>query len=315
MSERKDSVAVEISEPGERLDVYLRGRFPDVSRGTLQKLIDTGDIKVNGREVKPTYSPKAGDEITIQWPEPKKLELLPEQIPLEILYEDSDLLVLNKQPGLVVHPGAGNYEHTLVNALLHHCEGELSGIAGYARPGIVHRLDKDTSGCLVIAKNDVAHLGLSDQFRNRTTEKIYHAILCGDLPNAKGEISAALTRHPSHRRTMTVAEKGKGREARTSYRILERLRNATLVQVVLHTGRTHQIRVHFQHLGFSLAGDRVYGGKQNVRLKTQTGFTAARQMLHAYSLTFHHPRTGKAIQCTAPWPEDFKNAILALRKD
>lgn len=314
MPEHLESVTVETSQPGERLDVYLRGHFPDTSRGTLQKLIDTGDVKVNQREVKPTYSPKAGDIITIQWPEPKKLDLLPEQIPLEILYEDSDLLVINKQPGLVVHPGAGNYEHTLVNALLHHCAGQLSGIAGYARPGIVHRLDKDTSGCLVVAKNDTAHLGLSDQFRHRTIEKIYHAILCGDLPATRGEISAAIARHPSKRRSMSVAQPGKGREARTSYRIIERLRNATLVQVVLHTGRTHQIRVHFQHLGFPLVGDRVYGGKQNVRLEMQTHFRADRQMLHAYSLTFQHPRTAKTINCIAPWPEDFKAALLSLRK-
>jgi len=314
MSDRLDSLIVEISAPGERLDAYLRAHFPAVSRGTLQKLIDTGDVKVNGHEVKPTYSPKAGDQISVTWPEPKKLELAPEEMPLDILYEDSDLLVLNKAPGLVVHPGAGNYEHTLVNALLHHCRGELSGIAGYARPGIVHRLDKDTSGCLVIDKNDVAHLGLSDQFRNRSVEKIYHAILCGDLPLPSGEISAAIARHPSHRRSMTVAERGKGREARTSYRILERLHCATLVQVVLHTGRTHQIRVHFQHLGFPLVGDRVYAGKQNVRLSTQTNYAAGRQMLHSYSLTFKHPRTEKTISATAPWPEDFKTAVLTLRR-
>ena len=314
MSTREDSITVETSLPGERLDAYLREQFPAVSRGTLQKLIDTGDIKVNGKDVKPTYAPKAGDVISVHWPEPKKLELTPEEIPLNILYEDSDLLVLNKPPDLVVHPGAGNYEHTLVNALLHHCAGQLSGIAGYARPGIVHRLDKDTSGCLVIAKNDTAHLGLSDQFRNRSVEKIYHAILCGELPKASGEIQAAITRHPSHRRTMTVAEAGKGREARTSFRILERLRASTLVQVVLHTGRTHQIRVHFQHLGFPLAGDRIYGGRQNVRLRTQTNYTAPRQMLHSYSLTFEHPRTGKKVSATAPWPDDFKSAVLALRK-
>jgi 23S rRNA pseudouridine1911/1915/1917 synthase len=314
MTENQDSIAVEISLPGERLDAYLREKFPNVSRGTLQKLIDTGDIRVNGREVKPTYSPRAGDLISVVWPEPKKLELAPEEIPLNILYEDSDLLVLNKPPDLVVHPGAGNYEHTLVNALLHHCEGQLSGIAGYARPGIVHRLDKDTSGCLVIAKNDVAHLGLSDQFRNRTVEKIYHAILCGELPKSAGEILVPIVRHPSHRRIMTVADPGKGREARTSFRVLERLRNATLVQVVLHTGRTHQIRVHFKHLGFPLVGDRVYGGAQNARLKTQTNYTAGRQMLHSYSLTFEHPRTGKKISTIAPWPEDFKAGVVALRK-
>lgn len=315
MAERHDSITVEFSQPGERLDVFLRQHFPAVSRGTLQKLIDTGDIKVNGRDVKPTYSPKAGDLIAVTWPEPKMLDLAPEDIPLNILYEDSDLIVLNKAPGLVVHPGAGNYEHTLVNALLHHCAGQLSGIAGYARPGIVHRLDKDTSGCLVIAKNDTAHLGLSDQFRNRSLEKIYHAILCGDLPKPAGEINASIARHPSHRRSMAIAEQGKGREAWTSYRILERLHCATLVQVALHTGRTHQIRVHFQHLGFPLVGDRVYGGKQNVRLKTQTNYSAARQMLHAYSLTFKHPRTEKSISATAPWPDDFKEAVLALRKD
>jgi 23S rRNA pseudouridine1911/1915/1917 synthase len=315
MSDRVHSVTVAVSAPGERLDVYLRAHFPTVSRGTLQKLIDTGDIKVNAHEVKPTYSPKAGDVITVTWPEPKKLELTPEEIPLDILFEDSDLLVLNKAPDLVVHPGAGNYEHTLVNALLHHCKGELSGIAGYARPGIVHRLDKDTSGCLVIAKNDTAHLGLSDQFRNRSVEKIYHAILCGDLPRASGEISAAIARHPSHRRSMTVVEEGRGREARTSYRILERLHCATLVQVVLHTGRTHQIRVHFQHLGFPLVGDRIYGGKQNVRLCAQTNYTAERQLLHSYSLTFKHPRTSEPVSATAPWPEDFKSAVLTLRKN
>jgi 23S rRNA pseudouridine1911/1915/1917 synthase len=314
MSDRSDSITVENSLPGERLDIYLRTHFPAVSRGTLQKLIDTGDVRVNGREVKPTYSPKAGDLVSITWPEPKKLDLAPEEIPLDVLHEDSDLVVLNKPPGMVVHPGAGNYEHTLVNALLHHCEGELSGIAGYARPGIVHRLDKDTSGCLVIAKNDTAHLGLSEQFRARTVEKIYHAILCGDLPRISGEIQAAIARHPSHRRSMAVAEPGKGREARTSYRVLERLRCATLVQVVLHTGRTHQIRVHFQHLGFPLVGDRVYAGKQNERLKVQTNYTAPRQMLHSYSLTFRHPRTQKEISCTAPWPEDFQSAVLLLRK-
>jgi 23S rRNA pseudouridine1911/1915/1917 synthase len=314
MPDRSDSITVETSLPGVRLDTFLRTQFPAVSRGTLQKLIDTGDIKVNNRDVKPTYSPRAGDVIHVTWPEPKKLELAPEEIPLNILHEDSDLIVINKPPGLVVHPGAGNYEHTLVNALLHHCEGQLSGIAGYARPGIVHRLDKDTSGCLVIAKNDIAHLGLSDQFRNRTVEKIYHAILCGELPRTAGEIQVSIARHPSHRRTMTVAEPGKGREARTSFRILERLRSSTLVQVVLHTGRTHQIRVHFQHLGFPLAGDRVYGGRQNVRLRTQTNYTPERQMLHSYSLTFKHPRTGKSIAATAPWPEDFQAAVLALRK-
>lgn len=300
--------------PGdERLDVYLRHQLKDVSRGTLQKLIDTGDIKVNGRQVKPNFSPRLGDVVTIHWPEPKKLELEPEEIPLVVLYEDEDLLVINKQPGLVVHPGAGNYEHTLVNALLHHCGSSLSGIAGYARPGIVHRLDKDTSGCLVIAKNDQAHLGLSEQFKGRTTEKIYHAVLCGELPKTSGEIRAPIARHATHRRCMAVAEPGKGRDAHTSYRVLERLRSATLVQVGLHTGRTHQIRVHFQHLGFPLVGDRIYGAKQNARLRTLTGYHPARQLLHAYCLSFKHPRTGQEIATRADWPADFQQALQTLR--
>lgn len=313
MAERVDSVTVESSLPEERLDLYLRKIFHQVSRGTLQKLIDTGDIKVNGREVKATYWPRTGDLITVTWPEPKKLELAPEEIPLDILYEDNDLLVVNKQPDLVVHPGAGNYEHTLVNALLHHCGPTLSGIAGHARPGIVHRLDKDTSGCLVIAKNDLAHLGLSDQFKGRTVEKIYHAILCGELPRSAGDIKAAIARHPSHRRCMTVVDEGKGRAAHTSYRVLERLRGATLVQVDLHTGRTHQIRVHFQHLGYPLAGDKTYGGRQNARLRQVTNYTAPRQMLHSFSLTFKHPRSGETINAKAPWPEDFKQALAELR--
>ena len=314
MVERNDTLTVAQSLPGERLDTFLKGQFDAVSRGTLQKLIDTGDIRVNGRMVKATYSPRAGDIISITWPEPKQLDLAPEDIPLNALYEDDDLLVLNKPPGMVVHPGAGHYEHTLVNALLHHCRGQLSGIAGYARPGIVHRLDKDTSGCIVIAKNDQAHLGLSDQFRHRRMEKIYHAILCGELPRTSGEINAAIARHPSHRKSMAVTEAVRGREARTSYRIIERLHCATLVQVVLHTGRTHQIRVHFQHLGFALVGDKIYGGKGNLRLKTQTNYTAARQMLHAYSLSFQHPRTGEQVSATAPWPDDFQQAVLLLRK-
>jgi len=314
MAEPTQTITVETSQPGERLDVYLRGHFPEISRGTLQKLIDSGDIRVNGREVKPTHAPRAGDVITLRVPEPKKLDLAPEAIALDVLFEDGDLAVLNKPPGMVVHPGAGHDEHTLVNALLHHCEGQLSGIAGYARPGIVHRLDKDTSGCLVIAKNDTAHLGLSDQFRDRTVEKIYHAILCGELPRPAGEISAEIARHRSHRQSMTVVEAGQGREARTSYRIIERLRCATLVQVVLHTGRTHQIRVHFRHLGFPLAGDRVYGGAQNARLRTQTKHAIERQMLHSYSLSFKHPRSGETIAATAPWPADFQAAVLALRK-
>jgi len=282
-----------------------------VSRGAIQRLIDEGEILVNGRQVKPTHTPRGGESVQVHWPEARPAEAQPEDIPLDILFEDESLLVLNKAPGLVVHPAAGNEEHTLVNALLHHCAGQLSGIGGVARPGIVHRLDKETSGCLVVAKNDDTHLALSSQFASRKVQKIYHAILCGELPRPKGEIKAAIARHNSHRKRMTVNEGG--REAHTSYRVLENLRSATLVEALLHTGRTHQIRVHFQFLGYPLVGDMTYGNRQNQTLEDLTGYRAERQMLHAYHLGFVHPRTGKKVTFEAPLPKDFKEALSCLR--
>ena len=313
MSERSETVTVEQSRPGERLDTYLRSIFQAVSRGAIRRLIEEGHIKVNGRLVKPTHSPRAGEEITVHWPEARPAEARPEQMPLDILFEDKDLLVLNKAPGIVVHPAAGNQEHTLVNALLHHCKGELSGIGGVARPGIVHRLDKDTSGCLVVAKNDPTHQSLAEQFAERTLEKIYLAIVCGEMPRASGEIRAAIARHPTHRKRMAVTD-NEGREARTAYRVIERLNAATLAEVVLHTGRTHQIRVHFQHLGFPIAGDDVYGNRQTARLKELTGYAAPRQLLHAHKLKFTHPRTARKLALEAPWPADFQQALSTLRK-
>lgn len=312
MAERNQTLVVERTLPSERLDTFLRTQFPEVSRGAIQRLIDEGHITVNGRTVKPNHAPHAGERIEVHWPEPKSAEARPEEIPLDILFEDDDLLVLNKPPGIVVHPAAGHEEHTLVNALLHHCRGKLSGIGGVARPGIVHRLDKDTSGCMVVAKNDETHFALSEFFSTRSLEKIYHAILCGELPRDSGEIHAAIARHPTHRKRMAVVEK-QGREAHTSFRVLERLRGATLVEAILHTGRTHQIRVHFQHIGFPVVGDETYGKKQNKRLAEFTGYTAPRQMLHAQKLTFVHPKTGKKKTFTARWPDDFKLALNTLR--
>lgn len=312
MSDRDEIFQVEETLHGERLDVYLRNRYPMASRGALQRMIEEGHIRINGEPAKCSHLPRRGEQVAVHWPEARPAEAQPEDIPLEILFEDSDLLVLNKPPGLVVHPAAGNEEHTLVNALLHHCAGNLSGIGGVARPGIVHRLDKDTSGCLVVAKNDEAHNGLADQFQNRTTVKIYHAVLCGELSRESGEIHGAIARHPSHRKRMTVTD-GKGRDAWTSYNVLERLRAATLVAAQIHTGRTHQIRVHFQHLGFPLAGDTTYGERQNKRLTELTGCHFKRQLLHAFSLEFAHPRTKKAIKFEAPWPADFKDAVAALK--
>jgi 23S rRNA pseudouridine1911/1915/1917 synthase len=311
MAERSETFTIDQSLPGERLDKFLSSRYPAVSRGTVQRLIDEGHIKINGRTVKPTHQPRAGEVVAVSWPDARPAEARPEDIPLDVLYEDQDLLVLNKAPGIVVHPAAGNEEHTLVNALLHHCKGRLSGIGGVARPGIVHRLDKETSGCLVVAKNDAAHLALSEQFAGRITEKRYLAILCGEVPRDSGEIRAAIARHPSHRKRMAVSE-GDGRDSRTSYRVVERLMYSTLVEADLHTGRTHQIRVHFQHLGFPVAGDETYGAKQTKKLADLTGYAPPRVLLHAHKLAFIHPRTKRKRTFTAPWPADFQEALERL---
>lgn len=312
MADRSESFTIEKSLPAERLDKFLCAVYPAVSRGTIQRLIVEGHIKVNGRAVKLTHPPRAGEQISVFWPEARPAAAQPENLPLDILFEDKDLLVLNKAPGIVVHPAAGNEEHTLVNALLHHCKGELSGIGGVARPGIVHRLDKDTSGCLVVAKNDATHLALSEQFADRSTNKKYLAILCGELPRESGEIHAAIARHASHRKRMAVSQ-GAGREAWTSYRVAERLLYSTLVEADLHTGRTHQIRVHFQHIGFPVAGDDTYGAKQTRKLTELTGYRAPRVLLHAHQLGFTHPRTKRKKTFVAPWPADFQEAIERLR--
>jgi 23S rRNA pseudouridine1911/1915/1917 synthase len=311
---RTEKLIVEQSHPGERLDVYLREKFPAVSRGMMQRLIDQGHIRVNGKTVKPTHAPRAGEQIEIHFPEPKSAEAQPEDIPLDVLFEDKSLLVINKPAGLVVHPAAGHEEHTLVNALLHHCAGSLSGIGGVARPGIVHRLDKDTSGCLVVAKNDETHLALSEQFSSRVVKKIYHAIVCGVPAHDAGEIHAAIARHPTHRKRMAVHEDAAGRAAHTSWRVLERLNAAALVEAQIHTGRTHQIRVHFQHLGHPVLGDDTYGAKQNKKLKEQTNYAAPRVLLHAKELSFIHPRTKKPVHFSAPLPKDLKDALKFLRK-
>jgi 23S rRNA pseudouridine1911/1915/1917 synthase len=313
MTPRLEKFTVEKSLPRERLDIFLREKFPAVSRGAMQRLIEQGDIRVNGRTVKPTHTPRAGEQVEIHWPEARPAAAQPEAIPLDILFEDESLLVINKPAGLVVHPAAGHEEHTLVNALLHHCAGSLSGIGGVARPGIVHRLDKETSGCLVVAKNDEAHLALSAQFSRRVVKKIYHAIVCGELPRETGEIRAAIARHPTHRKRMAVHDDGAGRAAHTSYRVLERLNAATLVEAQIHTGRTHQIRVHFQHLGHPVVGDETYGAKQNQKLKALVNYAAPRVMLHARELTFLHPRTQKTLKCSAPLPDDFRQALKWLR--
>jgi 23S rRNA pseudouridine1911/1915/1917 synthase len=313
MSSRTEVITIERSLPSERLDAWLRTRFPAVSRGAIQRLMEEGHIRVNGRPVKPTHAPRAGEQVEVHWPEARPSTVQPEAMDLDILYEDEALLVLNKPPGLVVHPASGNETLTLVNALLHHCRGQLSGIGGVARPGIVHRLDKDTSGCMVVAKNDETHLALSSQFASRKVEKKYHAIVCGEIARDHGDIRAAIARHSSHRKCMAVDEEF-GREAHTSYRVLERLRESTLAEARLHTGRTHQIRVHFKYLGYPLVGDETYGHRQNQKLKDLTDYEAPRQMLHAFQLSFIHPRTARRLSSEAPRPADFLDALEALRE-
>jgi 23S rRNA pseudouridine1911/1915/1917 synthase len=308
-------ITVSKSLPSERLDTFLRRQFPAVSRGAIQRLIGEGHILVNGQTVKPTHKPRAGETVQVEWPEARPAEALPEKIPLDILFEDEALLVINKPAGLVVHPAAGHEEHTLVNALLHHCKGGLSGIGGVARPGIVHRLDKETSGCMVVAKADETHLALSAQFADRQVGKIYIAIVCGEVPRDEGNIRVAIARHPSHRKRMAVSDHARARAAHTSYRVVERLRESTLVEATLHTGRTHQIRVHFQFLGFPIAGDTTYGQRQSRRLAELTGYEAPRVLLHSHKLAFIHPRSGKRLSFEAPWPADFEDALRFLRKE
>jgi 23S rRNA pseudouridine1911/1915/1917 synthase len=309
--DRTETFTVDATQPNERLDRFLHLRYPAASRSALQRLLEEGAITVNGQSVKPTHVPHAGEVITVRWPGPRPDKAEPEEIPLAVLYEDDALLVVNKSPDIAVHPGNGHERHTLVNALLHHCHGQLSGIGGVARPGIVHRLDLETSGCLVVAKNDATHLALSAQFAGREVEKIYHALVCGSPTRSRGDIKVAIARHPTHRKRMAATEGG-GRAAWTSYEVLRRFKAASLVQCLLHTGRTHQIRVHLDHLGYPIVGDSIYGKRQNTRLRELTAYEAPRQMLHAARLAFTHPGTGKMLACEAPWPEDFAEAVNFL---
>ena len=285
-----------------RLDLFLAGALTQYSRSRLQQLIRDGFVRLNGQPARPRQLIRGGDQVEVREPAPEKLENAPEDIPLEILFEDDDLLVLNKPPGLVVHPGAGHREHTLVNALLHHCP-HLSGIGGKERPGIVHRLDKDTSGCLVVATTDEAHRSLSAQFAGRTVEKVYLAIVAGKLRQKSGSIEASIARHPVHRQRMTAVA-SRGRAARTDYQVVGEGETASLVQCRIHSGRTHQIRVHFHHLGHPVLGDKVYAPR--------FAKPFSRQMLHAWKLGFKHPRTGEVKSFAAPWPGDFTEAAQRL---
>ena len=288
-------------DAGLRLDRFLALALPQFSRARLQDLIRQGAVSLGGEKPRTRETIRAGDVVRLIEPPLETIAAQPEEIPLDLLFEDADLLVVNKPAGLVVHPGAGNQTHTLVNALLHHCT-HLSGIGGKERPGIVHRLDKQTSGCMVVAKNDAAHQELSRQFAEREIVKIYLALVAGPLRRSRGTIEAPIGRHPVHRKKMAVDQK-RGRAARTDYRVLQSSGGISLVECTLHSGRTHQIRVHFHHLGHPVLGDSLYGRNSQI--------PAPRLMLHSRKLGFAHPRTNEQMLFTAPLPEDFRAAMDA----
>jgi 23S rRNA pseudouridine1911/1915/1917 synthase len=299
----KDSTSIEFVVSGNdarlRLDQFLAKRLPEYSRSRLQQLIRSGFVRLNEQATRPRQIVRSGDKINLIEPPLEKIEAVPEPIPLDVLFEDDDLIVINKPAGLTVHPGAGQHEHTLVNALLGHCT-TLSGIGGKERPGIVHRLDKETSGCLVVAKNDFAHRELSKQFAARTVEKIYLALVAGKLRKAAGIIDEKIGRHPVRRQRMQVTSL-RGRTATTEYRAIRSSDEATLVECRLHSGRTHQIRVHLHHLGHPVLGDKIYAPRFAKNFP--------RQMLHAWRLGFRHPRTGDWRDFEAPVPADFATTV------
>jgi 23S rRNA pseudouridine1911/1915/1917 synthase len=285
-----------------RLDRMLAEALPAFSRARLQTLIRDGFVSLNGEPPRPRDLVRPGDVVELREPELEKVEAQPEQIKLDVIFEDYDLLVLNKPAGIVMHPGAGHQQHTLVNALLAHCQN-LSGIGGKERPGIVHRLDKETSGALVVAKNDATHRDLSSQFAARTMTKIYLALVAGILRKTSGVIDKAIARHPVHRQRMSIARR-QGRSAKTEYRVLRSGEEISLVECILHSGRTHQIRVHLHHLGHPVLGDKLYGGKR--------AGDYPRQMLHAWKLAFRHPRSGEEMSFEAPVPSDFAKAMRQI---
>jgi 23S rRNA pseudouridine1911/1915/1917 synthase len=297
-----------------RLDQYLKDYFKEgdekLSRTRIQKLIDTGAILVNNKQVKASYKIQEKEQITIFLPEPIPLKIAAQEIPLSIVYEDKHLIVINKPAGMVTHPATSHREGTLVNALLHHCKKSLSGISGILRPGIVHRLDKDTSGLIVVAKNDVTHIALSNQIKERLVSRVYIALLEGTLPGERGEINKPIGRHPKDRKKMAVNEKGK--ISITNYETLYQLNKYSLIKASLKTGRTHQIRVHMASLNSPVVGDIVYNNKNSGSLLARKKLGLSGHALHAAYLTFIHPHTNELLQFEAPLPHDFQNLLKSL---
>lgn len=299
-------LTVSPEEAGVRIDKYLAEQLPDITRSYLQKLLKDGSVQMNGKPVKASTKTAAGAFIELTIPEPEEPEILPEDIPLDILYEDSDVILINKPKDMVVHPAAGHYTGTLVNALMYHCKGDLSGINGVLRPGIVHRIDKDTTGVLIVCKNDKAHNALAEQLKEHSITRKYRAIVCGNLKEDEGTVDAPLGRHPQDRKKMAIVRTG-GKRAVTHYRVLERFGNYTYIECQLETGRTHQIRVHMASLGHPLLGDEVYG-------RVKSPFKLGGQTLHAMVLGFIHPTTGEYMEFEAPLPEYFEKLLEKLRR-
>lgn len=297
-----ETVTAEAEDAGTRADVFLAAKL-GVSRSNMQKLLEDGRVKRGEKIIKANYKVRAGEMFVVDIPEPEPIEAVPENIPLDIIYEDDDVVVLKKARGMVVHPAPGNYTGTLVNALLYHCSN-LSGINSAIRPGIVHRLDKDTSGIMIVAKNDAAHISLSQQIQSKTAVRTYLAVVRGNIKTDSGTIETQIARDKTDRKKMAVVKEG-GRDAITDYEVLERFGKYTLVRCKLRTGRTHQIRVHMEYLGYPLVGDPKYSP-----MKTPFGIKG--QALHSHTLEFTHPRTGERMKFEAPLPEDMHKIITRL---
>ena len=291
---------------GERLDAFLARCVEGLTRSSAQRLLEEGNVRLNGRPAKKNDKLKPGDEISVTLPQPREVDIVPTQMPLDIVYEDEDVVVINKPKGLVVHPAAGHQDDTLVNGLLYAMGDQLSGINGELRPGIVHRIDKDTSGLLAIAKNDLAHVVLASQLKDHTMARTYECIVCGNLKEDSGTVDAPIGRHPTDRKKMCVTQRN-SRNAVTHWEVIARYRGYTHVRCRLETGRTHQIRVHMAHLGHPILGDTVYGRK-----KPELGQES--QVLHAGVLCFRHPRDQRPVIVTAELPPYFKEVLAKLQK-
>lgn len=290
----------------ERIDKYMSILIDSLSRSFIQKMMKEEKVLVNGRPVKANYRLKTEDEICFELPEAVEPDIEPENIPLDILYEDADVLVVNKPKGMVVHPAAGHYSGTLVNALMYHCKGSLSGINGCLRPGIVHRIDMDTTGSLIVCKNDIAHASIAAQLKEHSIVRRYKAIVWGVIKEEEGCVDVPIGRHPSDRKKMAAGVRN-GKEAVTHYRVLERFRSYTYIECRLETGRTHQIRVHMDSIGHPILGDPVYGNRK-------CPFQLQGQTLHAMTLGFIHPVTGEYVETTAPLPGYFQHLLDTLPK-